>query len=1118
MSCTNELSEVGTGFTQLNVQTSGVDFVNKLKYSEENNIYTFRSFYNGAGVALADFNNDGLVDIFFSGNQVDNALYLNLGNMRFMDVSKMAGIKSENVWSTGVSIVDINSDGWPDIYVSKSGDLKGERRHNELFINQGVSHFENGVPIIHFSEESRRYGLDDVGLSIHAVFFDFDLDGDLDCYLLNNSLRSVGNYDLRPGQREIRDSLGGNKLLRNNTIGGDTSVAIFEDISEQAGIYGSEIGFGLGVSISDVNKDGWPDIYVSNDFFEKDYLYINQSDGTFKESVDTWIDELSFGAMGADIADIDNDGWPDIFVTEMLPREEDRYKTKSLFENWNKYKSNIETGYHRQFSRNTLQRNQNGQHFIEIGRYAGVEATDWSWGALIFDMDNDGFKDLFVANGIYKDILDQDYIHFYADPEKVRQVLFDKKGGLDKLVDKIPSQAIHNYAFKNLGELRFEEVQAKWGLDEVSFSHGSAYADLDNDGDLDLVVSNVNMASFIYQNRHDGLAHSYLQLSLRDTFSLNQYAVGAKVYVHASCGMQFIENFPARGFMSSVDTRLHFGLGKSDQIDSVKIIWPGGFNEIINDLAINSHHTIYKSSSTYFALPSISDYHEEPSTYFEESKDFKGLFVHEENDYSDFDRESLLLIMNSNLGPAVCTGDINNDGVEDFYVGGGVGQAGALYIQLSNGKFRRQSTPAFEVHSASEDVDCIFFDANGDGLQDIYVVSGSTEFGSNNSALADRLYINQGSGNFNHSPQILPTFNFENTSRVLAIDYDNDGDKDLIVAGFIRPFAYGLPTSTYILSNDGVGNFSNVSDAVAPDLENVGMISDIAVADIDGDGDEDVILVGHWMAPVILINEGGKFRRISYEGESKLHGWWHSVSVTEPNELGHRNIVLGNMGLNVRHRGSAEHPLRLYINDFDANGRIEQIFSYSNDQGEFPFAQRNDLMKQLPYLSKKYPDFASYGGQQIKDIFAEEILAKGQMLMINESRHVILYNRGALSFDFISLPYETQLFPIYVIMSEDIDGDGIEDLWVGGNQSRAKPEWGINAAGRTLLLLGKGKNGDYRPIPSSQTGVNISGDVRSIKKLRHKGKDKYLFGVNNAAIRLFEASQHFNDLKQHSIK
>lgn len=1094
-SCNNDIEQYipqDTLFQKIDIQKAGIDFRNILTSTREVNVYTFRNFYNGAGVGIGDFNNDGFADIFFCGNQVDNSLYLNKGNFTFKDISSQAGVASQNVWSTGVSVVDINGDGWLDLYICKSGDATGANRHNELFINQGIkSTDENGLATVSFKEQSKSYGLDDIGLSTHAAFFDYDLDGDLDCYLLNNSFRSVGNYDLRPNQREIRDPEGGNKLFKNVMVenGSDLSKSNFVDVSEEAGIYGSAIGFGLGVTVGDMNNDGWPDIFVSNDFFEKDYLYINQQNGRFTESIDEYTTEISMGSMGADLADINNDALPDLFVTEMLPSDEQRLKSKAQFENWNKYNANLTNGYHRQFARNVLQLNNGSNRFSEIGRLAGVEATDWSWGSLLFDMDNDGFKDIFVANGIYKDLLDQDYINFFSNPEEVRKILFDKKGGIEQLVNEIPSESLQNAVFKNeRGSLNFTNVANQWGFIEKTFSNGAAYSDLDNDGDLDLVINNINDKPIIYKNGTQEKGQcNYLQISLEDSLSLNRNGLGAKIKLYQEEQQQFIELNHARGFMSSVEAKAHFGLANNDDIDSIVILWPDNKKQIINHVQANQKLIIKKESSIQKSAPITKNNYQ-----FSEDKSFNPAFIHQENDYSDFDRESLLLTMHSNEGPASCTGDINNDGLIDFYIGGASGQAGQLFLQKRNGFFVEINSDVFKPHTDSEDIDCMFTDVNGDQFDDLYIASGSSEFGSNNINLADRLYFNTRQNKFTISPQILPSFKFEFSSGVDEFDFDNDGDRDLIVTTFQKPFVYGIPSDIYVLENDGQGTFMNKKSIA---LNKVGMMTDLDVFDFDQDGDDDFVVVGEWMSPIIFSNENGEFERQNIEG-LQSNGLWNVVKTKDLNNDGHIDVIVGNHGLNSRITATSEFPFRMYVNDFDKNGKPEQIFTQQSDNGEFVFAQRNDLMKQLPYLNKQFTDFKSYATETVSGIFSEEQLSSSIVYELTELNSGVFWNNGDGSFSLTPFPTQAQLSSVYAIEFLDINGDSLVDILLGGNQFRAKPELGISGASQGLVLL-QTENDNFEIMDYNQSGISIDNEVRSIHTLQTKSNTKLLFVRNN---------------------
>jgi hypothetical protein len=1072
-------------------EETGIVFINQLDYTEQLNTYTYKNFYNGGGVGLGDINNDGLMDIFFSGNLVPNKLFVNKGNWKFEDVSTSSGLALEGVWTTGVSLVDINADGLLDIYLCRSGPPGGTRRHNELFINNGN---------LTFSEKSKEYGLAFEGLSTHAAFFDFDKDGDLDCYLLNNSIRSVGGYDLRVGQRDLPDPLGGNKLLRNDE-------GKFIDVTIKSGIYTSEIGFGLGVTIGDVNKDGWEDIYVSNDFFERDYLYINKKDGTFKESLESQMREISLGSMGADMADINNDGLPEIFVTEMLPETDDRLKTTTQFESWDKYTLNLKNGYFHQFSRNVLQLNNGNGSFSEIARLSGVQASDWSWGALIFDMDNDGLKDIFVANGIYKELLNQDYVNYASNPKFIQEISSKKQGVITKLIDSIPSNPVPNYAFHNMGNLKFESKAKEWGLGLPTHSNGSAYGDLDNDGDLDLVLNNVNMPSFAYENLSRQLVPDNATLTLvLHGEKRNTFALGAKIHIKAGERLIYHELSPMRGFMSTVDNRIHAGLGRITSVDSVHVEWPDGKITTLTDVKPNRQIHLYQKDA---AVNNPAKDNKLNQTVFERAKEPTGIdYLHVENDYVDFDRDRLLFNMISNEGPCLCTGDVNGDGRDDFYIGGAKDHSGALYIQQKSGSFSRTNEALFAVDKESEDTDCTFFDSNGDGKPDLYVTSGGVEFSTSSPALLDRLYVNEGNGKLNKSSQLLPvTTSFESTSTVIAEDYDKDGDQDLFVGVRVIPSLYGVPGNGYILNNDGKGNFQNVTNKVAPQLLKLGMITDAKWADVNNDTFLDLVIVGEWMPIKIFINEGGKLTdRSAAFGLDKTNGWYNAVAVNDFNNDGFVDFVVANHGLNSRFKASEDEPVSLYLNDFDQNGSVEHVITRYDGGVSYPLVLRQDLVMQIPSLKKKYLHYRDYMGKTMSDIFGEEQLKSAFVLNTFTLETMVWINDGKGTFSRRLLPAEAQFFPVYALSIEDYDADNNFDILMGGNLYRAKPETGIYAAGYGLLLKGDG-SGNFKAVSGAESGLSIAGEIRGLKKIKRGSKSSVLIAKNSDKLEILNLSK-----------
>lgn len=1078
-SCQQEEKITDSTFRLLSEEETGITFRNDLTYTEKVNPYTFRNFYNGAGVALGDINNDGLVDVFLAGNQTSNRLYLNLGNLQFKDITDQAGLNSTGYWSTGVSMADINGDGLLDIYVCKSGPTGGEKRHNELFINNGD---------LTFSEQSKAYGIAEEGLSQHAVFFDYDKDGDLDMYLLSNSGRSVGIYDLRDGQREIRDPDGGNKLFRNDGTK-------FTDVSEESGIYGSVIGYGLGVTVADLNDDNWPDLYVSNDFFERDYLYLNNQDGTFSEVLPELLHEISMGSMGADIADLDNDGRPDIFVTEMLPNERSRVKTKTPFEEWDKYQNSVKAGYHHQFTRNTLQRNLGFRPgtqipvFSEVSRLAGVEATDWSWGALIFDMDNDGLKDIFVANGIVKDLTDFDFVDFYVNNQEKVKGYREDSVLLTKMIDAFPSNPQANFLFKNEGNWKFENEAINQGLDQLTFSTGSAYGDLDNDGDLDLVVNNLNERTFIYKNTTaDSKKGNYLSLELGSAF-------GAKVTAFAGNQKMYQEYQPVKGYMSSVDPRIHFGLGKTEKLDSIQILWPDGKSQILKDVKANQALTLSPDPGDKI-LPAFPQDQNQLFTQIESNIPFR----HQESDFVDFDRDRLRFWMISNEGPKAAKADINGDGMEDLFIPGAKGQSSALLIQKSSGNFKNHQSELLDNDAIAEDITAHFFDANGDGKLDLIVGSGGIEFGDNSAQYSDRLYLNDGKGNFQKSSQ---AFSPTPTSFILSLDIDDDGDLDLIVGCRAVPFGYGIPCGLQIWENDSKGNFKDISTSVNPELSKIGLLTSGVLADLDGDGQDEILVAGEWMSIRIFSFENKKLvEKTADFGFENSRGLWNCLLVEDVNGDGKLDILAGNHGLNSRLRTNPTSELRMIINDFDQNGSLDHILSQYENQQTIPWVLKPALVRQIPSLRKQLLTYESYQNKSLEELFPESVWANSLTLNVDILETSLWINNGQRKFHSTALPIEVQSAPVYSITAVGVEfGDPY--LIFGGNQSRIKPELGSQIGSYGWVLQPEGKN-HWKTLLPLESGLFVPGEIRDLIKINLENKPNLVVLRNNDTPLVFE--------------
>jgi enediyne biosynthesis protein E4 len=1067
-------AEVSRLFQRLPAESTGVTFVNHLPEDSTFNILNYLYYYNGGGVAAGDVNNDGLPDLYFSSNLESNRLYLNRGGYHFEDVTARAGVAGPEGWKTGVTMADVNGDGRLDIYVSAVSYLT-MHGHNVLYINNG-----DGT----FTDRTSEYGLDFAGYSTQALFFDYDRDGDLDMYLLNHSTHT--ERAIAPStSRTVRNPRAGDRLYRND---GNH----FVDVSAAAGIYGGVEGFGLGVVASDLNLDGCPDLYVANDFPENDFLYFNNCDGTFTESITRATGHTSRFSMGVDAADFNNDGRPDLVVLDMLPEREDILKTSANAETFNLFNLKLAAGYHPQYARNTLQLNRGRGRFSEIGYLAGVYATDWSWSPLFADLDNDGFKDLFVTNGIYRRPNDLDYIN-YVSNDAVQASLAQ---GITQrnllLLRKMPQIPLPNHAYRNNGNLTFTDMAAAWGLAQPGFSNGAAYVDLDHDGALDLVVNNINAPAAIYRNRARAInGHHYLQVALRGA-GPNSAGTGARITITHNGGAtrQVVEQMPTRGFESSVDPQLHFGLGGSSRIDSLTVVWPDGRFQVLTNVAVDRQLTLAQADAAgryarrASATPLFADVTARVPLDYQ----------HQENTFYDFDREPLMPHLLSTEGPALAVGDVNGDGLDDIFAGGAKWQAGRLLVQQRDGRFRSTNDALFAADRLNEDVDATFFDANGDGHPDLYVVSGGNEFSEGDAALRDRLYINDGRGGFHKA--ILPTF-FHNGSCVVPGDFDGDGDLDLFVGSRVVSRSYGAIPPSYLLENDGAGHFTDVTREKASVLSTAGMVSSAAWLDYDGDGRLDLIAVGEWMPVRVFRQERGRFvDRTAEAGLAGTNGWWNTVRAVDLNGDGRQDLVLGNLGLNSYIRASRAEPARLYVRDFFGNGTVEQILTFYKHGVSYPLAGRDELFRPMPQLRGKYPSYAAFGASRIEDIVPASELRHANVLEADLFASGVALNRGNGTFDLQPLPVEAQFAPIYAVLADDFDRDGHVDLLVGGNFDGVPPVLGRYDASYGLLLRGGG-DGRFAAVDMEESGVVIDGQVRHMAFLRRANGGRLIVVARN---------------------
>ena len=1091
---------------------SGVHFNNEIKENDSLNVLNVSNIYNGGGVGIGDFNQDGLPDIYFTGNLVPNKLYLNRGDFKFEDITAASGADGNRKWCRGVSVVDINNDGWPDIYVSATIDTSAEKRKNLLYINQGLD--KSGIP--HFKEMAAEYGLADTSYSTMAAFFDYDNDGDLDMYLVVNEIvnPSIPNVFHKLARDGSFPSSG--KLFRNDW-NDSLKHSVYKDVSKEAGV--AIEGYGHSVNICDINQDGWKDIYVTNDYLPNDLLLINNHDGTFTDHLSDYFKHTSSNAMGVDINDVNNDGLEDVIVLDMNPEDNFRKKMMLNSASYLTYQNSDFFGYNYQYVRNTLQLNQGPRVnsgdsigppiFSDISFYSGVAETDWSWTPLLTDFDNDGYRDLIITNGFPKDVTDHDFISF----RNVSSSLVSK----GDLLKQIPEVKLHNYAYHNNGNLDFSDVSIDWGFNIPTFSNGAAYADLDNDGFPDLIVNNINDEAGIYRNtsvENQKEPNHFLKIKFRGD-SLNRDGFGTRVELHYDHGKQQVyENTPYRGYLSSVEDIAFFGLGKAEFVDTLIIRWPDGKQEILNQVKANQLLQVRHSDAkgTYdFKIPSLAEH-----SMFREITDSLGMqYTHQEKDYIDFNIQKLLPHKLSDYGPALAVGDIDGNGLEDLIMGGSPYKSARIFLQQADGKFIQKSLmQADSLTKAGHDMGLLLFDADGDGDLDLYIASGGNEMPRYTTGYLDRFYLNDGKGNFSLQPDAIPK-NMTSKFCVRAADYDHDGDLDLFISGRVDPGNYPRPVSSFIWRNDSKDGhviFTDVTQTVAGDMVNCGMVCDAVFTDFDNDGWPDLILAGEWMSLAFLKNAHGKFINVTPQtGVGKIHGWWNSITAGDFDHDGDMDYIVGNLGKNSFFRGNQEYPVHAYAKDFDNNGIFDLIPSVylpdvEGNKKEFPANGRDDLLKQINAMRKKFPSYKKYAVAGMDQVLTEAERKNALIMEANDFETVLLRNDGKMDFTLIPLPKEAQFSVINGMVADDFDGDGNLDLLMNGNDYGTEVTVGRYDAFNGLLLTGNGKNG-FQPKSILQSGIFIPGNGKALVKLS---------GSNNQY--LLAASQNRGPLKVFRLK
>lgn len=1073
LSCTTQ--EQQTLFVLRDSKHTGITFHNGLNQTPELNILNYLYFYNGAGVAAGDFNNDGLPDLYFTSNQGEDKFYLNQGGFKFNDVTKASHLINDSGWTTGVTHADVNNDGLLDIYVCKVGDHGIIRGQNLLYINQGVD--AQGIPT--FKEEAKKYGLDFIGYSTQAAFFDYDLDGDLDMYLLNHSVNPNRSYG-KGTKRKIVDSMSGDILFENQN-------GSFVDVSQKAGIFQGTIGYGLGLAISDVNNDGYPDIYIGNDFFENDYLYINQKDRTFKETIsenDQKLGHTTHFSMGNDIADINNDGLPDILSLDMLPEDLETYKTSGLEYPYPVYQQFLKNGFAPQYMQNTLHLNLDGENFGEIANLSGIDATEWSWGALFADYDNDGFKDLFISNGIQGVTNNMDYINYISNEEIQRNIETGLSDEDMELIDRLPKKKVQNYFYRNNGGAHFTNETKTWGPQIDSYSNGCVYTDLDNDGDLDIVVNNVNQEAFVMENTLGEGNH--IKLAFKGS-KKNTFGIGTKVILFRQQAKSVQENIPTRGFMSAKDNTLLFGVGRDSIIDSLHVVWPTGKFETLKNVKANQLITVDYSdaSGNYFGdTPNKNIPYYNPS-----SRNLN--FVHKEYPSLDFDRNPLIPFAYSNEGPSVGVADFNGDGLDDIFICGGKKQASKLYLQDAQGNYHDHQPELFEEDAINEDIDQIFVDVDNDMDLDLIVVSGGNEFTAGD-PLRPRLYRNTG-GKLEKVKNIFRQIEI-NASKVDAVDVDNDGDMDLLISSNAVSTKFGEKSQQYLLENDGNGTFRDITPSFAPSLQQFGNIKDFVWEDLDGNGYKDLIVAGHWNPISIFLNDGKQLSLQKNNGLDNTHGWWNTMELADLDNDGDLDLLAGNWGLNTKFDASVEKPITLYINDFDDNGSIETVVTHFHGNRETAFASKDELAKQMPFLNKKFLFYEDFAKASLEELFGKDKLEEATQRKVYLLSTTYFENDGNNNFSPKELPHLVQSSSVNDIHLVKNDQGMINEILMVGNNFEISTQLGRLDASHGFLL----QNDDSGNI-SWERSLGISGAARKIANINNNGNEEFIITMNNAA-------------------